>query len=71
MGTETQVTCCQILSVPVKRAQLEFSLRGNSVLPWTGKLQLKDPMPVFFSVGSKPEDSNGGCRFQTTVPQRH
>lgn len=38
-----QVTCCQILHVPVKRAHFEFSLGGISVLPWIGKLQMKAP----------------------------
>lgn len=37
--------------VPVKgtHQQFEFSLQGNSVLPWLGKLQLRDAIPVFLS----------------------
>ena len=59
--------------VPVKGAQqqLEFSLQGNSVLPWLGKLHLKDPMPVFFSVVPKLWGKRWWGQVPNYSPSRH
>lgn len=56
--------------VPVKgvQQQCEFSLQGNPVLPWLGKLEWETPC-LYSSLWSlNSEKKDGGGQFQTTVP---